>query len=255
MQPVSVADMKKLQTDNYNFFADFAKPLLLSHIQESNLSDAAKKYLTTFRNWNLQADANEAGQTVFQTWWDSLQYTIWHDEMARIKPQPLWPDDMTLLESLLTDSSYKYVDDINTAGKETLSDDVTISLEKAAAVLTNEEANGKIMWAKHKSTSVFHLLRTIRPFARTGLPVGGWDNTINAITTSHGPSWRMVVDLDTVTKAYGIYCGGQNGNPGSSFYDNFIDTWADGQYYTLWMMNASEINDKRVKWKMQFVNQ
>ena len=98
-------------------------------------------------------------------------------------------------------------------------------------------------------------MKTIKPFAKTGLPVGGWDNTISAITTSHGPSWRMVVHLDSNTEAYGVYPGGQDGNPGSLYYDNFVDTWAKGEYYTLWMMNKSETGDKRLKWKMNVSSQ
>jgi penicillin amidase len=31
-------------------------------------------------------------------------------------------------------------------------------------------------------------------------------------------------------KAFGIYPGGQSGNPGSRFYDNFIPIWAKGDY-------------------------
>jgi len=255
MQSISPVDMKKLQTDNYSYFAEYAKPVLLKYVKENELNNAAKKYLTVFRNWNQQANAEETGQTIFQTWWDSLTVTIWRDEFEKIKTKPEWPDDMTLLEALLKDSAYKYVDNINTAKKETLYDEVTLALQKAASQLMKEEAEGRLVWAKHKNSSIFHLLKTIKPFAKTGLPVGGWDNTISAITTSHGPSWRMVVHLDSNTEAYGVYPGGQDGNPGSLYYDNFVDTWAKGEYYTLWMMNKSETGDKRLKWKMNVSSQ
>jgi penicillin amidase len=254
MQNISPADMEKLQTDNYNFFAEYAKPLLLKHTNEGELDNTAKKYLGIFRNWNLRADAEETGQTVFQTWWDSLKVIIWHDEFEKIKPRALLPDDMTLLEALLRDSSFKYVDNIYTPQKETLTDDVTMALKKATPALMNDETGGTLLWTSHKSSSIFHLLKTIKPFARMGLPVGGWENIINAITVSHGPSWRMVVHLTSATEAYGIYPGGQNGNPGSIFYDNFVDEWAKGKYYTLWMMNR-ETTDKRVKWVMRLEGQ
>ena len=52
--------------------------------------------------------------------------------------------------------------------------------------------------------------------------------------------------------AYGVYPGGQSGNPGSKYYDNFVDTWAAGQYYKLWVMKKEEANDKRVIGKMVF---
>ena len=74
------------------------------------------------------------------------------------------------------------------------------------------------------------------------------------MTHSHGPSWRMIVQLSAETEAYGVYPAGQSGNPGSKYYDDFIDTWAKGEYYRLWVMKSSEINDEKVKWRMKFGN-
>jgi penicillin amidase len=34
-------------------------------------------------------------------------------------------------------------------------------------------------------------------------------------------------------KAWGVYPGGQSGNPGSQFYDNLVDEWRDGKYVQL----------------------
>jgi len=62
----------------------------------------------------------------------------------------------------------------------------------------------------------------------------------------------MIVQLTDKIEAYGVYPGGQNGNAGSAYYDNFIDTWANGKYYPLWVMKNKEQADKRVKYKMTF---
>jgi penicillin G amidase len=62
----------------------------------------------------------------------------------------------------------------------------------------------------------------------------------------------MIVHLTAQTEAYGVYPGGQSGNPGSRFYDDFVDKWVAGEYYPLWMMAKSEDKDKRVMWKMSF---
>ena len=99
-----------------------------------------------------------------------------------------------------------------------------------------------------------HLLKdAVMPFARN-VSVGGWGNTINAVTVTHGPSWRMIVQLSQPTQAYGVYPGGQDGNPGSKYYDDFVDTWATGQYYPLWVMTETEANDKRILGKLTFTN-
>ena len=62
----------------------------------------------------------------------------------------------------------------------------------------------------------------------------------------------MIVSLTPETQAWGVYPGGESGNPGSKYYDNGIDTWVKGAYFPLWIMKANEANDKRVKCKMTF---
>jgi penicillin amidase len=84
------------------------------------------------------------------------------------------------------------------------------------------------------------------------LPIGGGVHNINAAKDKHGPSWRMVISLTAQTDAYGVYPGGQSGNPGSKYYDSFVDQWAAGKYYSLWMMTKEQTGDKRILAKMSF---
>jgi penicillin amidase len=90
------------------------------------------------------------------------------------------------------------------------------------------------------------------PFAREGLNVGGGEKIINATKHAHGPSWRMIVSMTTPIEAYGVYPGGQSGNPGSPFYDDLVNNWAKGEYYRLWIMQKSEAGDKRIKGRITF---
>lgn len=64
----------------------------------------------------------------------------------------------------------------------------------------------------------------------------------------------MIVQLSNPTEAYGVYPGGQDGNPGSKFYDSFVDTWANGKYYLLWLMKENESKDKRIIGTLTFTN-
>ncbi|MBW7891399.1 MAG: penicillin acylase family protein, partial [Chitinophagaceae bacterium] len=67
-----------------------------------------------------------------------------------------------------------------------------------------------------------------------------------------GPSWRMVVELNKETDAYVVYPGGQSGNPGSPYYDSFLDKWAAGEYYKAWFMKRGITEGDRFAWKMEF---
>ena len=110
---------------------------------------------------------------------------------------------------------------------------------------------GKIEWGINKDTRISHLL-SIDALSRMHLPIGGGTHTINATNAKHGPSWRMVVSLTPETQAYGIYPGGQSGNPGSKFYDDFVDHWVQGKYYTLWVMTPEDFKSDKIVAKMSF---
>jgi penicillin amidase len=250
MRDITTDDMKKMQTDNYNVKAEFARDILM-RTDESRLSADEKKYFDIYKAWNNRNDPAEKGATVFSVWWYQLERAVWADEIDRTGLTMPWPNETTLVESLHKDSAYRFLDNIKTPERETLEDDLAIALRKATDSLKKIEADGKLEWAKYKDTQVRHLLR-LPGLSRRHLPIGGGAGVINATKEDHGPSWRMVVQMSTDTEAYGVYPGGQSGNPGSKYYDNFIDTWARGQYYRLWFMKQSEASDRRVKWRMTF---
>jgi penicillin amidase len=246
-----------MQTDNYNVFGEMALPVLVSHMEVDKLTPQEKNYFEIMKKWNCRNDPDSKGATLFTVVWDSLETTVWRDEFIKaglgFSPD-MRPDESTLLDDIHTYPSFRYFDDINTLQIETLSDDVTAAFKKAAAVLRKADEEGKMAWSQYKDTRVEHLLRKDE-LSRLHLPIGGGTNTINAAKAQHGPSWRMIVSLTPQTEAWGIYPGGESGNPGSRFYDNFIDDWAAGRYYPLWVMTKSEAGDSRVKWTMTFDQQ
>lgn len=255
MQGITPDDMKHLQNDYYSPTAAAALPLLTRNLDSASLSATERGYLDELGKWDFYMAPGSRAATIYQAWFDSLERAVWEDDLAKVKGVTVSPDEQTLLEALLKDSAFRFVDDGRTAEVETLKQQVTASLKKAAAALQVEEARDGLVWWKHKNASIYHLLRTaVLPFARTGLEVGGWGNTINAITVTHGPSWRMIVHLTADTEAYGIYPGGQSGNPGSPFYENFISDWALGKYYRLWLMKETESGDKRIIGTLTFSN-
>ena len=251
MQNITPQDMMAMQTNNYNVFAEMARPIFLKNINEQNLNIEEKKYFEMLKNWDLKNDPDSKAATVFILTWKNFMDTVFNDEYAKAPKVIVKPFESTLLEAVLKDSTYKFLDNINTPGIETLSDEATAAFKKAVPVLSKAEADGLLPWAKYKDTHVSHLLK-LPAFSRLHLPIGGGTNVINATKEDHGPSWRMIVSLTEKTEAYGVYPGGQSGNPGSKFYDNFIDQWVAGKYYTLWMMTKEEQKDKRVKWVMNF---
>lgn len=255
MTGITPQDMERLQTDNYNIFAATAIPLLLRNVDSTNLNEEEKEYLGLIKKWDFKQDVDEKGPTIFAKWFKALSDTIYDDEIKRDKNLVLiQPSDNTLIEALLKDTAYRFVDNINTPQKETLRQMVTAAWHKAAKQVGQlQRDKGYITWGKIKDTEVDHLLK-IPALSCLHINIGGGENTINAANKQHGPSWRMVVSLTDKTEAYGVYPGGQSGNPGSKFYDSFVETWAAGKYNKLWVMEPNEANDPQIRWRMTFSN-
>ena len=253
MTGITPQDMMALQTDNYDAGAAMAKPFVVANIKENDLNATEKKYFDILKNWNCNNDADSKGASVFDAFWNKFEAAVFDDEYAKAPKVIMRPFFSTLVEEILKDSAYKFLDDVTTTAVETLADDVTAAFIKAVPGLQKLEAAGKLDWGKNKATRVNHLAK-LAPFSRLNLPIGGGARAINAAKAEHGPSWRMVISLTAKTEAYGVYPGGQSGNPGSKYYDNFVDQWAAGKYYSLWMMTKQEVGDKRIVAKMTFAH-
>jgi penicillin amidase len=56
----------------------------------------------------------------------------------------------------------------------------------------------------------------------------------------------MTVALGPEVRAWGIYPGGQSGNPGSRFYDNAVEDWVKGRVYEILFLTGPEEKNPRV---------
>ncbi len=253
MFQITAEDMQKLQTDNYNVFAATARPALMKYIQLDNLSSDAKRMVTEMTNWDLYNSVNAKGITCFKIIWDSVEQAVWGDELSGSTIPLLKPEAYVLLDQMLKDTNWSIADDIRTKDKvEDLKTQVTLGVEKATEKLLALEKENKLEWALFKATRVLHLTKT-PALSRMNLPIGGGVNIINATTENHGPSWRMVVHLTDEIEAYGLYPGGQSGNPGSPYYDTFVNYWAEGKYYRLLFQSKEKLKQsERTKWHMHF---
>jgi penicillin amidase len=211
----------------------------MQQIQTSNWSYLSEKIFPLYRNipefeeWNNNLSPGNPKATLFQLIWHNLYKNIWQDEFQNF-PDKLYPSAERTMQLLVSDSVSKYYDDINTQKKESLKDLIQLSFKQAGdSMLLLRRTTGSIAWYKVKNTSVTHLAK-IKPFSYDQLQTGGWGNTINAMKSNHGPSWRMIVHMNKdQIKAYVVYPGGQSGNPGSKYYATFLNKWIEGKYYEI----------------------
>ncbi len=253
MTGITPIDMQNLQNDNFNVVGKMLLPILLKHTNTDNLTADAKAFYDEVSKWSYRGDSKEVGETIFYEWNNALEEAIWKDELSQTNNY-VWPQEETLLDALRRDTTMKFIDNITTKEKETLKDVVTASLNKVSATLTQKKKDNKLEWSKYKGTMIKHLIDLNKnlPLSRFNLPIGGGNHMINATKETHGPSWKMIVHMTDKVEAYGVYPGGQSGNPGSQYYDNFIDTWASGKYYKLWLMQESEKQSPEVLFTLNF---
>ncbi|QEC66075.1 penicillin acylase family protein [Panacibacter ginsenosidivorans] len=232
MHDATVDSMQQMQNNNYNLFAEMARPVLLRFMYDNTLSGDEQKYLDTFKAWNLRNDAASEATTIFNLWWDSLKVIVYGDELGQSQLPLVMPQKSTLLESMIKDSVKLFADDINTTEKETIADDVNAAFKKIIPEVKLMDEEDRLAWGKFKNSGVLHLLK-IPSLSRLNLFAGGGEDIINAYKQYNGPSWKMIVELTDDINAYAIYPGGQSGNPGSKYYDAFIDDYIAGRYYKL----------------------
>lgn len=253
MQQITPTDFDRLQNDTKNLHAASVLPDLLKLTENKAVDPLQKAMLQTLQTWNYCHDADQIAPTIFAAWWRALYHAIWEDEFGP-QPHALYPSRHRTVELICKEPQARWFDDLRTPGKETLGDLVHRSLAQAAQNLVKKygQIGPNWMWGNYQGTDIAHLAR-IPGLGRLHLFVGGAGGCVKACTKTTGPSWRMIVALGKPVQAWGIYPGGQSGNPGSPHYDEFVDSWARGELYKLvYLQSPREHHDDVVGfWQLE----
>jgi penicillin amidase len=229
----SVQDFKDLHNNNYNLKAAEIMPYMFENMAISSLTTEEKVIYDEAKAWQFNNDLNEVGPSIFRQWYGKLYNMVWDefDVENTALDAPFTYQTIYLLKNKGDDA---FMDILDTPEIETATDLFLLAFKQAAERLLEIKAEkGDYSWLKYKATYAGHLLQDLPAFSRFDIPIGGDRNIVNATSEDHGPSWRMIVEMTSPPTALGIYPGGQSGNPGSKYYDNFIDDWAAGKYHSL----------------------
>ncbi|WP_296381338.1 penicillin acylase family protein [Winogradskyella sp.] len=242
----SIQDFKDLHNNNYNLKAAELMPYMLETMDISSLNSEEKAIYDEAKAWRYNNDINEVGPSIWRQWYGKLYNMVWDefDIEDTALDAPYTYQTIYLLKNKGDDA---FMDIVETPETETAKDLFLLAFKKAAKRLIEIKAEeGDYTWVNYKGTYAGHLLQALPAFSRFDIPIGGDRNIVNATSENHGPSWRMIVEMTSPPTAIGIYPGGQSGNPGSKYYDNFIDDWAAGKYYSLNFMQTNEATDAMI---------
>ena len=249
----TIEDAKSIQNDNFNYTAYEILPVLLEKIDTINFDDNKKSYFDKLKKWDYFSNTKSIEASIFETWHYFLRKKIW-DEFDTIKFDYRRPSNYNTFYLMKNFPELKYYDIVSTEKTENLSDIINLSFELMKDSIDNwkKSNSNDIAWKNYKNTTIRHLLR-INDFSVSNINIGGNRNILNAASKYHGPSWRMIVELDPKgTKAWGIYPGGQSGNPGNINYSLMIKDWAVGKYHKLLFNNISEKIEDQMLYTKKF---
>ena len=168
-------------------------------------------------------------------WFQKIAEHTW-DEFADL-PDSLtitYPESWRLIDLATSDPMSQVFDIRATQTTESFADIAALALIEAAEKAESIEDQS---WGQYRKLTIGHLAN-LPAFSRVLENAAGHGSALNATSSTNGPSWRMIVELGDKPTANVVYPGGQSGNPGSRFYDNMIDDWVEGNYFTVELHNT-----------------
>ena len=230
--------------DNFNKQAELILPFLLKQLDVEVYSGDTEAIINDLQGWNYVSDPHEKAAWVYQQWWQRIEQAIWNDELNIYGEIRKIPTRSVTARLLLRKSKLAYYDDINTPEKEGRSEIINRAFRKTLSDLEEDLGAYGEAWelGRARGTDINHIL-SVKGLGRTGLYTGGGRGIVNATKKTHGPSWRMLVEMGDRPAAKVIYPGGQSGNPGSTYYDNAVKDWVMGKYYDIHFLDSTDIEN------------
>jgi len=228
-----VESFKRMQLDDYNLKAKSFLPLFLESIERTSYP----KLQSLLKTWNYSFEKDSKAATLFYIWYGNYKKLIF-DEFSTHRDAIYlrYPSDWKIHDLSMQKPDHTIFDVQSTAEIENRNDIIQQSFIQSCedySSRTNTE------WSSYRPLFIDHIAK-ISGLGSGALQVGGSGESLNATRSRFGPSWRMVVALGEETEAYGVYPGGQSGNPASKFYKNMLESWANGEYYKIRLENKPD---------------
>jgi penicillin amidase len=233
---LTIKDMKALQGDNKSVKAALAVPLLLDYLTPQQLDSLGQEYHRILEGWDYFYEPESKAPPLFETWWHFFYRSFWQEIIDHSYSMPL-PGSYRTIQFLKTPGQHPFLKNSEKTAGQQVQEQVSRAFQQMqdSVMHWKEQTGQELSWWRYKNLTFSHLGR-IEPFGEEGLKIGGNRGIVNAAGNEHAPSWRMVVHLTDTIEAYGIYAGGQSGNPGSPYYTQYLDEWEAHNYRRLLFM-------------------
>lgn len=224
--------MREWQTDPGSERARWFLPHFV-RAGRASTDSAARAAAALLAGWNALYLEDGTRAVLFETAMQELVRLAWDElrEPGSASRRVATPSS-AMLAVLLDDASNAWWDDRSTTAREDRDAILTQALSTALARVRRDHGEpdaGGWTWGRARPATINHIMR-LPGLAVRDLAVRGGPGTLNPSTgRGFGASWRMVVELGPELRAWGVYPGGQSGNPSSARWADRIPMWREGR--------------------------
>jgi penicillin amidase len=239
-------DFVKMQRDTLAVSTRQLTPVLRSALKAVTLDERETKALSVLDHWDFRYEEDSQGAPLAYAWYKETEWGLWSRLFPERKSFYYPPLPKTI--EILRDPTSHWYDNPATEKIETRADIVRSALDRAIGDVedqTGYKDPTRWTWAAYRPTDVGHLSK-LPGLGHDQLAAAGMEHAIFANSGTHGPVWKLVVAVNpSKPRAWGVYPGGQSGDPFSPHYEDFLGAWRRGEMKELQFMNAPADSDTR----------
>jgi penicillin amidase len=204
--------------------------------------------LAVLSPWDFRYEENSSGAPLAYAWFKQTESGLW----SRLFPdrKGYWYPPVPKTIEVLQDPNSRWFDNPGTEKIETRAEIVRAALDRAIDEVvrkTGRRTPSKWTWAAFRPTTLAHVSH-LPGVGHDDLPAAGMEHAIFANTGNHGPVWKMVVALGSKgPRAYGVYPGGQSGDPFSPHFEDFVTAWRRGEMKELqYLLSPTDADTRKL---------
>jgi penicillin G amidase len=270
----TIEDLRAMQMDVYGLEPEELLPVALELIDRQKIGPTEQAVIEQLMTWDKYYTKDSKAAMYFVAWMDKFRKMVWDElfvvkepskaeiitatktkqPLPKVKPNPYaLPALWRTMQLAKQEFNNKYFDNKTTTEVENAGIMLALSLIEATKEINAEMAatlDPMLDYGKYKDAKIEHLAKF--PGFSVPLYTNGNDNAINAMKSTMGPSWRMVVEMGEKPRAFVLLPGGVTGNPGSKNFTEFIERWEKGDHYEALFMQSADEKNERLKKTVEF---
>jgi penicillin amidase len=249
---LTLADMKKLQMDQKNLWAEEFLPIMLKSLKSASLEEIDQKAIAQLEKWNNVDSVDKAAPLIFHLWMKEIPNVLFKEEIPK-QMDELFEGKQAVVDELIRRAASGDVSPWF-AEKGGFTEVLYTSLHNVLKRLSDKYGDDPSEW----KWGDYHQLYFAHPMSASSsllkfffnrekpIPIGGSQVTVQAASfeedgiVNHGASWRFVIDLSDIENGQHIVGPGQAGHFKSRWYHDQINDWVEGKYHTTTLTELKE---------------